>query len=388
MGTFMQLVALGFLVYNLTGSKWLLGLISAVQMGPSLLFSLPAGVLADRVPRRSMVLATQSVAVILAFALATLTALHRLQVWEIVVISTISGIAIAVESPARQAFVADLVGPDDLPNAIGWNSLVVNGARVIGPAVGGIAIGYVGVAPIFYYNSFSFLAMIAVLLLMKPVPAVPRGRRPLEDLREGLHFIANSPPIIIILLLTAAIATFVMNFNVFMPVIARDILHTGAQGLGWMWTAFGLGAVAGSMTVVTWSRASIGPRLLLVAGGVAALSTTALAATSSLTMTIVILLAVGWSTGAFFASANAALQHRVTAAVRGRVLSVYSMIFAGTTPIGSLFVAGVSSAVGAALALAMAGGVALLMAIILAPFAWRQLQPAVLPAPALAERIG
>lgn len=369
MGTFMQSVALGYLVYALTGSKWLLGVISALQMGPSLLLSLPAGVLADRIPRRRLVLTTQSVALILAFALATLTALHRLQVWEILVISTISGIAIAVESPARQAFVADLVGSEDLPNAIGWNSLVINGSRVLGPAVGGIAIRFVGIAPVFYYNSFSFLAMIVVLALMRLPVMLPRTRHPLEDLKEGLAFIRHSSAITLILAMTALVATFVMNFSVLMPIIARDVVHTGPAGLGWMWTAMGLGAVAGSMTVVTWSRAAARGPLLLVAGLVSGVSTLGLAEMRSLITALGMLLVVGWSTGAFFASANSAIQGRVTDAVRGRVLSVYSMIFAGTTPIGGLFVAGLATVGGAPLALAAAGGVTVVIAMVLAaPF--------------------
>ena len=280
MGTFMQQVALGYLIYDLTGSKWLLGAISALTMGPSLLLSLPAGVLADRVPRRRLVLCTQSGALLLAFILATLTALHRLEVWEILVLSTLSGIAIAIESPARQALVADLVGGKDLPNAIGWNSL--------------------------------------------------------------------------------------MNFNVLMPVIAHDTLHTGPTGLGWMWTAMGLGAVGGSMTVVIWSRAAVAGPMLLVVALVSSASTAALAVTSAMPAALAILLIIGWSTGAFFASASSAIQHRVTDRVRGRVLSVYSMIFAGTTPLGGLFVAGIASAGGVSLALAAAGGVSLLIGTALA----------------------
>lgn len=359
MGTFMQSVALGYLVYALTDSKWLLGIISALQMGPSLLLSLPAGVVADRVNRRSLILGTQISALLLAFTLATLTALNQLQVWEILVISTLSGIAIALESPARQAFISQLVEPADLPNAIGWNSLVVNGSRVIGPAAGGIIIRFLGVAPIFYFNSLSFLAMIVALLFMSLPAFIPRRRHPLEDLREGLLYIRRAPAIMAILALVALMATFIMNFSVLMPVIAHDLLHTGAVGLGWLWTAFGLGAVAGSATVVTWSRAATGGRLLLSASLIAAVSTFALAVAPNLVGAMLLLVAVGWSTGAFFAGANAAIQHRVTDAVRGRVLSVYSMIFAGSTPLGGLFVAWLASAGGVARALAGAGGVTL-----------------------------
>src|SRR5579875_3376779 len=196
MGTFMQSVALGYLIYALTGSKWLLGIIAVFQMGPSLILSLPAGVLADRVPRRSLVMTTQSTALLLAFCLATLTALDMLQVWEILLISTISGISMTGESPARQALVVNLVGGSDLANAIAWNSLSTNGAKVIGPAVGGIVIAAVGIAPVFYFNSFSFLAMIIALALMRiPFVRVERTHNAAGELWEGLQAIGRAPAI-------------------------------------------------------------------------------------------------------------------------------------------------------------------------------------------------
>jgi len=376
MGTFMQQVALGYLVYELTGSQWLLGAISALQMGPSLLFSLPAGVLADRVQRRQLVMATQSTALVLAFILATLTAMHRLRVWEILAISTVSGIAIAMESPARQAFVVDLVGKADLPNAIAWNSLVINGARVVGPAIGGIAIRFVGIAPIFYYNSLSFSVMIVALALMNLPPAQHiAGRRTLSDLHEGLVYLYRSPSVLLILVLLAVVATFAMNFSVLMPIFARDVLHTGGEGLGWMWTAMGCGAVIGSVTVVRWSRAAVtGP--LLIGGALAAgASEVCMAASRHLPLTLVALLVVGWSTGMFLASANSAVQDRVEDALRGRVLSVYSMIFAGTAPVGGLFTAGLASVGGAPLSLGVGGGICLAAALGITPLFLRRLRP-------------
>jgi predicted MFS family arabinose efflux permease len=255
----------------------------------------------------------------------------------------------------------------------------MNGSRVLGPAVGGVAIRFVGVAPIFYYNSLSFAAMIGALLLMHLPTMAAAGRHPWRDLREGLDYLRRTPSIVLILALVAAVATFVMNFSVLMPVIAHDTLHTGPTGLGWMWTAMGLGAVAGSMTVVAWSRAAVaGPMLLLVAL-VASASTAALAVTTAMPAALAMLLVVGWSTGAFFASANSAIQHRVTDRVRGRVLSVYSMIFAGTTPLGGLFVAAVASTGGVSLALAAAGGVSLAIGLMLALPVLRTLEVPPLP---------
>jgi MFS family permease len=368
MGTFMQQVALGYLVYNLTGSKWLLGLIAAIQMGPSLVLSLPAGVLADRVQRRWLIAGTQSTALVLAFALATLTATNQLQVWEILVISAISGIAIAVESPARQAFVSDLVGRQDLANAIAWNSLVLNGARVIGPAIGGVAIRFVGVVPIFYFNSFSFLAMIAVLSMMSlHSRPLSEQRHPVTALIEGLNYVRNTSSIVLILALTAVVAILIMNFSVLMPILARDLVHTNAEGLGWMWASLGLGAVAGSMTVVSWSGAAVRGPLLLLSAVLSGLVMMVMALATSLGSMLALLAVTGWSTGAFFASANSAIQHRVDDHMRGRVLSLYAMIFAGSTPVGSLIIAGIASAAGTPVALVTAGGLCLVASLAMSP---------------------
>lgn len=375
MGTFMQQVALGYLVYDLTGSKWLLGATAALQMGPSLLLSLPAGVVADRVQRRHLIMATQSSALLLAFSLATLIALHRLQVWEILVISTLSGIAIAVESPTRQAFVVDLVGKEDLANAIAWNSLVLNGARVLGPAVGGVVIRFGGVAPIFYFNSISFLAVIIALLMMRlPDNRLGSTRHPVEELRAGLSYLGRSPALVLLLGLMGTIALFAMNFNVLMPIVARDVLHTGAEGLGWMWSALGIGAVLGSITVVRWSRAAVAGPLLLTAAFVTGAGEIMLASVHALPLALIALAAVGWSTGAFFAGINSAIQARLQDAFRGRVLSVYSMIFTGTAPLGGLFTAGLAGAGGASLPLAVAGAISVITSLVAWPLLARYLQ--------------
>lgn len=370
----MQQVALGYLVYDLTGSKWLLGATAALQMGPSLLLSLPAGVLADRVQRRHLIMTTQSSALLLAFSLATLIALHQLQVWEILVISTLSGIAIAVESPTRQAFVVDLVGREDLANAIAWNSLVLNGARVLGPALGGVVIRFGGVAPIFYFNSISFLAVIVALIAMRlPHNQRSTNRHPWEELRAGLGYLKRSPALVLLLSLMGTIALFAMNFNVLMPIVARDVLHTGAEGLGWMWSALGVGAVVGSITVVRWSRAAVAGPLLLLTAFVTGAGEIGLASVHVLSLALIALVVVGWSTGAFFAGVNSAIQARLHDAYRGRVLSVYAMIFSGTGPLGGLFAAGLAGAGGAPLSLAAAGAISVVTPLLLWPLARRYL---------------
>jgi MFS family permease len=363
MGTFMQAVALGYLVYGLTHSKALLGLITVLQLGPSLVFGLPSGVLADRVVKRRLLLTTQSTALVLALALATLTATHSLQVWEIVVIMSISGLAIAVEGPTRQSFVVDLVGMDDLPAAIGLNSVSVNLARVLGPAVGGLAVEAFGVAPVFYYNAFSFLAVICALLLMRDLPprAVNAVRHPLAQLMEGLQFIKASRSIGLILLLIAAIGTFGFNFQVLMPILARDTLHTNASGLGWMWAALGLGAVLGGATVVRWSRQAQAGTLLPVAALAVGVFDIGAGLGHSMIVVILMLVGAGWGNGVVFAGANTAIQARVDNALRGRVLSVYTMVFTGSAPLGAIFASALANAGGPRLAL-LVGGVLCLLA--------------------------
>jgi MFS family permease len=374
LGTYMQQVALGYLVYDLTGSKWLLGTVGALGMAPSLLLALPAGVLADRVRRRNLVLCTQTTALLLAFSLATLIAFNRLQIWEILVISTISGVAVAMEMPARQALVVELVGREDLSNAIAWNSLVFNGARVVGPALGGVIIRFVGIAPIFYYNSISFLAVIIALLIVK-LPVLPRAQvaHPVDELREGLAYLRRTPAIVALLAFLGVVATLLLNFNVIMPIFARDILHGGAEGLGWMWTAMGVGAVLGSITVVRWSQAAMQGKLLLGSAIAAGLAEVVMAFSRTMTVTLFVLFVVGWSTASFTASINSAIQARVDDAVRGRVLSVYSMILVGSGPIGNLLTAGLAGAGGVPLPLAGAGIVCSLAALLAAPMFLRTL---------------
>jgi predicted MFS family arabinose efflux permease len=363
MGTFMQAVALGYLVYGLTHSKALLGLITVLQLGPSLLFGLPSGVLADRVVKRSLLLTTQSTALVLALALATLTATRTLQVWEILVIMSISGLAIAVEGPTRQSFVVDLVGMEDLPAAIGLNSVSVNLARVLGPAAGGLAVQAFGAAPVFYYNAFSFLAVICALLLMRDMPtrAQNAARRPLAQLIEGLQFIRASNAIGMILLMIAVVGVFGFNFQVLMPILARDTLHTDASGLGWMWAALGLGAVLGGATVIRWSRQAQTGTLLPVAAVAVGAFDIGASFGHSMIVVIPMLIGAGWGSGAVFAGANTAIQARVDNALRGRVLSVYTMVFTGSAPLGAIFASSLASAGGPGLAL-LAGGVLCLAA--------------------------
>jgi predicted MFS family arabinose efflux permease len=234
----------------------------------------------------------------------------------------------------------------------------------------------VGIAPIFYYNSFSFLAMIVALSLMR-LPALPavEAQRPLPALREGLAYVRRSRAVVLILLLVTVVATFAMNFSVLMPIFAHDVLGAGGEGLGWMWTALGIGAVIGSMTVVRWSRVAVAGPLLLGAAAVCGLAELGMAAATDLAVTLVVLGLVGWGTGAFFAGASSAIQARVDNAVRGRVLSVYSMIFAGTGPISGLLAAGLAALGGAPLSLAVGGGICAASALLLAPFFTRHLAP-------------
>jgi MFS family permease len=382
LGTYMQQVALGYLVYDLTGSKWLLGVVGALGMAPSLVLALPAGVLADRIRRRNLILCTQSTALLLAFSLATLVATGQLQIWEILVISTISGVAVAMEMPARQALVVELVGREDLSNAIAWNSMVFNGARVVGPALGGVLIRYVGIAPIFYYNSVSFGAVIVALIVVR-IPLIVRAhpRHPVAELREGLGYLQRSPSLIGLMAMLALVGTLLLNFNVVLPIFAHDVSHTGAEGLGWMWTAMGIGALLGSITVVWWSEAAVRGPILIVSALVSSVAEIGLALSHVQPAALACLFVIGWSTAVFTACTNAAVQARVDDALRGRVLSVYSMIMVGTGPVGNLLTAGLAGAGGIALPLEVEGIVCLLAVLITAPAFLRSVDSGKRPAP-------
>ncbi len=346
-GTWMQNIGQAWLVLQLTAGQsdapFKLGLVTALQFLPMMLFSLFAGTFVDRLPKRGVLVATQSALAVLAAALATLTLLGVVQYWHILVLALLLGFVNTLDMPTRQSFFVELVGKEDLMNAIGLNSTIFNLARILGPAVAGLLIALMGIAPCFYLNAASFLAVIGGLLLMRlPRTGVPKGeRRSLHDLwveiREGLGYVRRSPAILYPLVLLAICSLFVMNYNVLVPIFATQNLHQEATGYGLLMTALGAGSFIGALRVTTNSRS--GPRFTVLLGGAAGMCVLlgALGFVKSYALACVVLLGVGFCAISFTTLVNSKIQLTTDDRMRGRVMSLYSLVFGGVTPIGSLY---------------------------------------------------
>jgi MFS family permease len=339
-GTWMQRIGQSWLVLQLTDSAEALGIVTALQFAPILLFSLFAGVWIDRLPKHKLLIITQSAALVQALILSILTLMGAIQLWQIYALAALLGIISAADNPARQSFVMEMVGRENIVNAVALNSAQFNGSRLLGPAVGGLMIAAWGVGPCFLFNAVSFLAVLVGLLMMKPdqfynVPAHGRSREPLlAQLREGVVFVFSRPDLAIVMVVASVFQCFGFNFNILMPLMAREGFAAGADAFGWLMAAIGMGAVIAAFAVATVGRSSLHAMLASAAafGGlevVTASSPWFLGALGALIL-------VGYSSMVFTSSANTLLQLSSPDSLRGRVMSVYSMIFTGTTPIGAL----------------------------------------------------
>jgi MFS family permease len=364
-GTWMQSIAQSWLVLDLTKSAFMLGLVSAMGMLPVLLFALPAGAIADRVNKRNMLIATQTVMMVLAFILATLASLHMVRVWHIIVLASLLGLANAFDMPCRQAFVVEMVGRDDLLNAVALNSTMFNAARIIGPAIAGILIGAVGTATCFYINGASFIAVIVGLALMRVQfePRPPKEESIFHDMLEGLRYIRHHTVILTIIAIVAVFSVFGMPYAMLMPVFARSVLHTDAHGYGLLMTATGVGAVAGALTLAAFSHIRQRGRLILASSIVFIVFINLFAASRSMLWSLPLLVVIGFAMVNQAAAGNALIQIHARDDLRGRVMGVFSMMFLGFAPFGSFQAGVVAQHLGAPFALVIGSAV---MAITLA----------------------
>jgi MFS family permease len=369
-GTWMQNVAQAWLVYELTNSPFKLGVVSFCSGVPVLLFSLWAGVVADRVPKRRLLVVTQTVMMTLAFILAADMFLGTIQWWHIAIMAFLLGTANAFDGPTRHAFVVEMVGRNELMNAIALNSAMFNTARIVGPALAGIILAAVGAAWCFVLNGVSFLAVIAGLVLMdvKPyVGAIPT-ESPLKQMREGVSYIWHHPTVRPLITLVAVSNMFALGYMALLPAFAQDVLHAGKVGYGFMSTAIGVGALAGALVI-----ASLGDYqrkgLILTAGNLLfPVMVIALSLSKSFHLTMGCLVVAGFGFMAQNATANTLVQTTVPDTLRGRVMSVYMMVFLGFFPIGSLIAGAMAERFGVPVGAAFGGIVALAYGIYLA---WR-----------------
>jgi MFS family permease len=352
-GTWMQQTAMSWFVYEITNSKFLLGLVSAVGSAPMALSSIWGGSLADLYPKRSILVATQSAQMVCAFLLAAGVWLGFASTWFIIIVAAFNGLAMGFDMPARQAFTVEMTSREDLLNAISLNSSIVNGARVVGPSVAGLMIGAVGVAVCFLLNGLSFIAVIAGLLLMR----LPKFQRqidvsPARHAWEGIVYSAKHQRVRTILLLFLAIGIFGWSYMVLMPAFARDVLGRGANGYGVLMSASGTGAFVGALVVATYGHLFL-PRSLALGGvWLFAASLFALALTHNFYVALAFLFTAGFGMLLFFSTSNTVLQTIVPDEMRGRVMGVWSLVFGAMIPLGSLEAGAVAHWVGTPLALA------------------------------------
>ncbi len=346
-GTWMQMTAQSWLVLTLTHSGAALGAVVALQTLPVLLLAPYGGVIADRLDKRKLMIGLQSAMGIQALVLGLLTVTGLVRVWEIGLLAALLGLNNAFENPARQSFMLEMVGPDHLRNAVSLNSVLVNVARTVGPAVAGLLIATVGDGVCFLINAGSFVAVIVSLATMdrealSPTPPTPRAR---GQLRAGLRYVRSTPALAVPLLMMAAVGCLTYEFQVSLPVMASRGLHAGATGFGFMTAAMGIGAVAGGLLVA--ARGKTGTRPLVLAATAFGVAMAMATLAPSLAFELFALGLAGGASISFMATGNSTLQLNAAPAMRGRVMSLWFVAFQGSTPIGGPIVGGVMELLGA-----------------------------------------
>ena len=369
-GTWMQSLAQSWLVLTMTNSPAALGLIGVFQFGPSLLLGLPAGVLVDRWPKRRLLIATQFASAIVTGTLAFLVVTARVELWHIYAAAMALGVIAAADMPARQSFVVDLVGKDDLMNAIALNSALFNTTRVVGPALAGFLLAAFGPEINFVLNAVSYLPVTGALFLMttQGMPSLTgQETSPLERLREGLAYVRQSPAVLLPILLAGLMAVFGMNFNVWAPLLARNALEIGASGFGLLMSSLGVGSLLGALTLAFAGRRP-SPRVMLATALLFGAFEIALGVATGLRLpamlAMILMAGTGFAMSTTMAQANTTVQTNSPDHLRGRVLSIYLTVFAGSTPLGAAVAGLLSTLWGAPVAVAVGGAVVAVVALV------------------------
>jgi MFS family permease len=364
-GTWMQNVAMYWFVLTLTHDPIAVGILSVCRFGPFTLFGLFAGVIADRFDNRKTVIVTQSVQMALSAVLAVDALAGSATAWHVYALAALTGTALVLDAPARQSLTFQMVGRDELPNAVALNSSLFNVARIAGPALGGVVIAAVGVGWCFAANTVSFLAVLASLLLMRASELFPLARRARPTLirgtREGLSYARRSQSVLVILGMMVVFASLCFNFNILLPVLAKQTLHAGPRTFGALSAAFGFGALIGALAAAALARARW--RTMLIGAAGFALCELAIAPVRSAPLDVVLLFACGVFFTSYTANTNARLQLDTPDHLRGRVLSLYYYAWNGLAPLGGLIIGWLSARGGTELAFSVAGAAGLAMAV-------------------------
>jgi MFS family permease len=356
-GTWMQTTAQLWLVYKLTNSAALLGVFGFANQVPILFLAALGGYIGDRYNRHYGVIWTQTVSMVLAFVLAALTFANIIQVWELIFVAFLVGVVNAFDVPIRQAFLVEMVVKEDLPNAIALNSSIFNGARVVGPAIAGFALAWKGPAWCFFLNGVSFLAVIGALLAMRIVKRESKKEAgsPFQSLMQGFRFAMSDLPIRSTLLLLSMLSLFGLQYSVFLPIFASEVLHRGAKGFGLLMSAAGVGAVLGALHFAARTSYKGLARWVAATSTTCAVGLVIFSQSRYFWLSMAVLLVVGFCATVQMAATNTTLQNRVPDQLRGRIMAVYATMFMGVQPIGSLIAGGVAKHIGAPYTLAVFG---------------------------------
>ena len=365
----MQNIALAWLVIELTHSPIAVGALAFCRFIPFTVFGLFAGVLADRIDNRRLVVTTQSVSMALSAILAVLTLTGAVTLWMVYALAILSSTAIVFDAPGRHALTFQMVGRDELPNAVALNASLFNGSRVIGPALGGVIIAAWGVGACFAINTVSFLAVLTSLLMMRQDELVPVKRQEvhpnvLRSIREGLSYVRHSPQMRLVLAIVTVVSTVGFNFHVILPLLASDTLNSGPEVFGILSACFGAGALLGALLSAAFGRASW--KVLILGTGGFSVSLLALAPLAAVWACAVLLFITGVCFTLWTSNANTILQLGAPDHLRGRIVSLYLWAFAGLAPIGGLLAGWLTDVGGTQLAFVVAGGTGLLMTVVAA----------------------
>jgi MFS family permease len=357
-GTWMQRVAIGWLVYRLSGSEILLGLEGFMSMAPALVMAPIGGVMADRIDRRRLLLITQTLSMFQAVILAILVLSGTVQVWQVIVLSGFLGFVHAFDIPVRQAFISEMVDRrEDLGNAIALNSVMFNTARLVGPSIAGLLIAWAGEGVCFALNAFSFIgALLALTLIRRPMRAGgQRKSKAGRDLADGLTYAAKTPPIRSALFMLSLIGFFGFPYMILMPVFARDILHGDASTLGFLTGAVGAGALGGAFFLASRTSDQGLPKIFLTGAALFGISLIAFAASPLMILSMGAMFLVGFGQIVSMASCNTIIQNEVDDNMRGRVMSLYAVAFRGMAPLGNLAAGALAAAAGAPMVVIIGG---------------------------------
>jgi MFS family permease len=384
----MQQVAQAWLVLQLTGDPIWLGIVATAQFLPVMILGLFAGVAADALPKRRVLIATQTAMMVLALVLAALVISGVVQVWMIVLLAFLLGIANSVDMPVRQSFAIEMVGREDVGNAVALNSAMFNGARIVGPAAAGLAIGAFGVAAAFLINGLSFVAVIIGLRLIdeRALQLPPRIDRPttpravVRNLAEGLDYVRRTPVVLLAVVVVGTVATVGMNWGVLIPAFAANEMHSDAAGYGFLMAASGVGSLLAALRLVFGGRPR--PTRLVTGTLILGVASVALAVSRVFPVSLGLMVVVGFGSILMAATGNTTIQLAVPDHLRGRVMSVYTTVFSASVPIGGLAMGAIASGFGTAFAIGLGGVLSLVVGV--GALAWGRRGAFNVPAPTLA----